>query len=107
MRFINMARRSGKTTLLINSSYATGYPIIVFDKFRSEAIKRQAKSLGFNINVYTVDEWIKAHPPYRQVFIDEATDIIEGALNGLLKAEVVACTVSISMTEINNNNEEV
>ena len=29
MRFINRRRGSGKTTMLINSAYTTGYPIIV------------------------------------------------------------------------------
>lgn len=102
MRFINRARQSGKTTLLINSAYATGYPIIVYDKARAAAVENQAKSLGLDIAVYTVDEWLRGRCPCNKVFIDEAADIIEGALTSVLKAEVVACTFSIPMTEINN-----
>lgn len=102
MRFINMARRSGKTTLLINSAYTTGYPIIVYDKARAAAVENQAKSLGLDIEVYTVNEWVSSHCPRNKVFIDEAADIIEYALKSLLKTEVVACTFSISMTEIKN-----
>ena len=102
MRFINMARRSGKTTLLINSAYATGYPILVYNKARAAAVKNQAKSLGLDIEVYTLVEWINHHKGGDKVFIDEAADIIEDALLCLLKAEVVACTFTIPMTEINN-----
>lgn len=103
MRFINMARRSGKTTLLINSAYTTGYPIIVKDRARAAAIKDQAKALGLDIEVYTLNEWLNAHCCQRdKVFIDEAADIIEGALISILKAEVVACTFTIPLTEINN-----
>lgn len=106
MRFINMARRSGKTTLLINSAYTTGYPIIVYDKARAAAVKKQAKSLGLDIEVYTVNEWITAHFLCNKVFIDEAADIIEGALTSLLNAEIVACTFTIPMTEIKNKEAE-
>lgn len=102
MRFINMARRSGKTTLLINSAYATGYPIIVYDKARAAVVEHQAKSLGLDIKVFTLNEWLRGHCPCNKVFIDEAADIIEGALMSVLKAEVVACTLTIPMTEINN-----
>ena len=106
MRFINMARRSGKTTLLINSAYTTGYPIIVYDKARAAAVKNQAKSLGLDIEVYTVNEWITTHCPCNKVFIDETADIIEGALTSLLRAEIVACTFTIPMTEIKNKEAE-
>jgi hypothetical protein len=106
MRFINMARRSGKTTLLINSAYTTGYPIIVYDKGRAAAVEKQAKSLGLDIEVYTVNEWLSGHCPCNKVFIDEAADFFGAALVGLLKAEVVACTFSIPMTEIKNKEAE-
>ena len=106
MRFINMARRSGKTTLLINSAYTTGYPIIVKDKARAAAVKDQAKALGLDIEVYTLTEWLNTYRCYpKKVFLDEAADIIEGALISALKAEVVACTFSIPMIEINNKEE--
>lgn len=107
MRFINMARRSGKTTLLINSSYTTGYPIIVRDRARAAAIKDQAKALGMDIEVYTLNEWLTVLGCRRdKVFIDEAADIIEGALISILKAEVVACTFTIPMTEVKNKEVE-
>lgn len=102
MRFINMARRSGKTTLLINSAYVTGYPIIVYDKARAKSVMDQAKSLGLDINVFTFHEWINNHyhNPINKVYIDEASELIEGALTSLLEAEVIACTVTIPLTEI-------
>lgn len=98
MRYINMARRSGKTTILINSAYITGYPILVYNKARAAAVKKQAKSLGLDISVFTVSEWITSKYPCKgKVLIDEAADIIKDALEYLLKAEVVACTFSIPM----------
>jgi hypothetical protein len=53
-----------------------------------------------------VNDWLKSnYPCKRKVLIDEVTNIIEGALAELLKAEVVACTFSIPMKEINNSEE--
>ena len=100
MRYINMARRTGKTTLLINAAYTTGYPIIVRDSARAKAVKDQAKALGLDIKVFSYLEWIGGHYLENKVLVDEATELIEGALTGLLRAEVVACTFSIPMTEI-------
>lgn len=106
MRYINMARRSGKTTILINSAYITGYPILVYNRARAEAVKKQAKSLGLDIAVFTVSEWVTSNYPCKgKVLIDEAADIIKDALEGLLKAEVVACTFSIPMKEINKEKD--
>ena len=106
MRFINMARRTGKTTLLINSSYTTGYPIIVKDSARAKAVKDQAKALGLDIEVISYLDWINGHYYDNKVLIDEATELIEGALTRLLRAEVVACTFTIPFTEINNKESK-
>lgn len=106
MRFINMARRSGKTTLLINAAYITGYPIIVKDSVRAKAIKEQAESLGLDIKVFSYLDWINCHNHDNKILIDEATELIEGALTGLLRAEVVACTFTIPMTEIKSKEVE-
>ena len=48
MKFINMGRRSGKTTMLIHTAYITGTPIIVWDRKRAENVFQQAVSMGFN-----------------------------------------------------------
>ena len=106
MRFINMARRSGKTTLLINTAYATGYPIIVRDSARAKVIIDQAKSLGLDIKVFSYLDWINSHYHDNKILIDEASDLITDALSSLLKAEVIACTFSIPMVEINNKEAE-
>lgn len=95
-----MARRNGKTTLLINSAYVTGYPIIVYNKARAKSVMDQAKALGLDIDVFTLNEWINNRYPIHKVFIDEASELIEGALTSILKAEVIACTVTIPLTEI-------
>jgi hypothetical protein len=101
-----MARRSGKTTLLINAAYTTGYPIIVKDSARAKAVKDQAESLGLDIKVFSYLDWINSHYHDNKILIDEATELIEGALTGLLRAEVVACTFTIPMTEIKNKEVE-
>jgi len=106
MRFINMARRSGKTTLLINTAYTTGYPIIVKDSARAKAVKDQAKALGLDIMVVSYMDWINGHYPDNKVLVDESTEFIEGALTRLLRAEIVACTFTIPMTEIKNKEVE-
>lgn len=106
MRFINMARRSGKTTLLINTAYTTGYPIIVRDSARAKAVKDQAKALGLDIMVVSYMDWINGHYPDNKVLVDEATEFIDGALTSLLRAEVVACTFTIPMIEIKNKEAQ-
>jgi len=71
-----MARRSGKTTILINSAYITGYPILVYNRARAEVVKKQAKSLGLDIEIFTVSEWVTSnYPCKRKVLIDEAAEL--------------------------------
>lgn len=106
MRLINMARRSGKTTLLINTAFTTGYPIIVRDSARAKAVKDQAQALGLDIEVFSYLDWINGHYHKDKVLIDEATELIEGALTSLLRAEIVACTLTVPMTEIKNKEVE-
>lgn len=101
-----MARRSGKTTLLIYAAYTTGYPIIVRDSARAKSVMDQAKSLGLDIKVFSYLDWINCHYHDNKVLVDEATELIDGALTSLLKAEVVACTFTIPMTEIKNEAAE-
>ena len=43
MNYVNMSRRNGKTTMLIEAAYVTGYPIIVYDLARAQIVKDQAK----------------------------------------------------------------
>lgn len=104
MRFINMERRSGKTTMLIHTAYATESPIIVWDTKRAESVFQQARNMGFDIDVFTVDEWVKQKPHKDSVLIDEGKEIIEAALISMLHTRVSAITLSEPM--ITNNKEK-
>ena len=107
MKIINRARRSGKTTMLIYSAYCTQAPILVKDSARARSVIEQSKELGCNIEVFTLREWsqLRGVDKKSSIFIDEATDIIELALQCLTGSQVLACTVTIPFTD--NKNEEV
>lgn len=105
MKFINMGRRSGKTTMLIHTAYVTGSPIIVWDKKRAESVYQQAVSMGFDkIDVFTVDEWLANRPHFDSVLVDEGKGIIEAALISMLHTNISAITFSEPM--ITNDNEK-
>ena len=105
---INMARRSGKTTLLIHSSFVTGAPIVVYDSLRKTNVLTQAKEQGLDIRVYTLREWLEnkvlSHNN-REVLIDEADLIIESALECYLGTKALAYTVSQPMVDRNKKEE--
>lgn len=101
MKFINMGRRSGKTTILITTAYATGYPIIVRTSEQAQWVRDRAKSLGMDVEVFSYSQWINIHRgPDNKVLVDEATDFIEDALKNSLNANVVTCTFTIPMEDI-------
>lgn len=113
MKFINRARGSGKTTMLIYSSYTTGYPIIVKDRIREKAVIEQAKSLGLDIRVYSLEEYIRNvyvigrnKHNINGLLVDEASDIIGIALQNLLGAPVIACTFTIPLTDIDDKESK-
>lgn len=103
MRFINKARGTGKTTMMIHSAYTTGYPIIVTTYQRKEYIKKQAQDMNCDdIDVYTVEEWNRTRlnrPVLDKVFVDEAEDLLKKILNEYLHANVVAATLSLPMND--------
>lgn len=101
MRFINKGRGTGKTTMMIHSAYATGYPIIVTTHIRRDLILQQAHEMNCDdIDVYTVDEWtrLRIHSNAEQnVFVDETEDLLKKILNAYLGANVMAATLSLEM----------
>lgn len=103
MRFINRARQSGKTVMMIHSAYTTGYPIIVTTQQRKELIKKQAQDMMCDdIDVYTVEEWNRirsSRPVLDKVFVDETEDLLKKILNEYLHANVVAATLSLPMND--------
>lgn len=96
MIYINRARGTGKTTMLIHAAFVTGYPIIVWDSMRAQAIKQQAKSMECDVDVYSWKEFKQyGFHDHDKILIDEATDFISTALREMLGAEVVSCSMSI------------
>ena len=97
-KYLNLKRRSGKTTMLINTAYATGYPIITGTTQMRNAVKAQATKMGFNnIDVYCINEWLEITrhtTTVEKVLIDEAESIIDYALKDTLQAEIVAVSAN-------------
>lgn len=103
MKIVNLSRGSGKSSMLIHTAYATGYPILVIDNAHAEQILRQAGQLKDGITVYTIEEWLRykeLHRKYPRVLLDEAEEFIERALESVLQASVVACTASIPCVDM-------
>ena len=99
MKIINRGRRSGKTTMMIHTSYVMGCPILVYNQPRAEQVLAQAKQLGCKVEVYTINEWLRMHGVIKgehpNVLIDETEDLIEQALENMLHTKITACTMSI------------
>lgn len=110
MKIINRPRASGKTTMLINTAYTTGYPIITSTtQMRDFLIKQAFEKMGLEgVNVFTLHEWLdiaRHTTKVEKVLIDEAESIIDYALRETLQAEIVACTMSVPMTELPKKEE--
>lgn len=114
MKYINMQRGAGKSTVLIHTAYATGYPILVIDSQRARNLRALARDLGFDdIKICTLEEW-KHHclsGAYEHILIDELEDLIPLALQNLLKTrttnDVMAGTMTMPMLEVHKKDESV
>lgn len=99
MRLLIKDRQKGKTTGLIYTSEATGYPIVVHNRSHIEFIKEKAHELGCSIpDPVTVNELrehrCKGLHLYEHVLVDEVSFIIEDALNSYLGCKVECATMS-------------
>lgn len=108
MKFINMARWSGKTTMLINAAYVNSAPILVSSESRKSFVKKQAESMGLKVEVYSLHEYIvnHMHVYVSELYIDDAEDIIEKVLKQTLGTPVRACTISIPYIERKREEKE-
>jgi len=106
MKFINMARRSGKTTMLINAAYVNSAPILVPSEKRKEIVKKQVESMGLVVDVYSFTEFIMRKIHVSELYIDDAEGIIENALTQTLGAPVRACTMSVPYIERKKEEKE-
>lgn len=106
MKFINMARRNGKTTMLINAAYVNNAPILVSSESRKCFLKEQAESMGMKVEVYSLHEYIMTRAHVSELYIDDAEEVIERALIEMLGAPVRACTMSIPYIERKKEEKE-
>lgn len=75
--FIDLDNRgTGKTTSLIHDAYFTGLPIVVTTQARKNYILEQAKAMGIDIIVYTVEEVSMKGMKVREVLVDELEDVL-------------------------------
>lgn len=102
MKIVNRGRGTGKTTMLIHTSYITGYPIVVYDENRAVQVREQAKALGCDgITVVSYENIRVCHPTQRVgLLVDEATDLMEIAMQRLLGDEIVGCTMTVPMEKL-------
>lgn len=110
MKIINRARASGKTTMLINTAYTTDTPIITADTMRARAVEAQANKMGLKgIRVYSVGEYVERGrfiPPRKDsILIDEVEPILELVLKNFFHSDIIACTMSMPMTELPKKEE--
>ncbi|MCM1269394.1 MAG: hypothetical protein NC247_02045 [Ruminococcus flavefaciens] len=96
MRLLIKERQSNKTTGMLFTSEATGYPIVVQNYARKRQLCEHAKNIGVMIpDPITVKDIKDNRETYhKNVLIDEAYDIITEALNCYLGTNVVAATIS-------------
>lgn len=79
--FIDLDNRgTGKTTSLIHDAYFTGLPIVVSTQERKNYILEQAKAMGVEVKVFTVNEISAEGMRVREVLVDELEDILTQCL---------------------------
>ena len=97
MKLLIKDRASGKTTGLIYTSEATGYPIVTNSKITANYIKEQAKEMNCDIpDPITVNDIHSGMglPSDVNVLFDNVETILKDALNYYLGANVVCATMS-------------
>ena len=111
MMIINKERQSGKTTGLIYTSEATGFPILTKTLQSAKSISETAKRMGCVIpDPMTVSNYkmycncIGQMP--RKVLIDELETILDDAVDEYIHGHVVAATMTIPMSTIQKEDAE-
>ena len=108
-KFINRGRQTGKSTMMIQTAYITGYPIIVYNNDRKHSLMTLAQDMNcMQVPIYTLREWteMRGMPRPKFVLIDEALPIIEDLLSATLNSEVLAATLTLPMVEVKGVKEE-
>lgn len=103
MRLLIKDRAKGKTTQMIYTSEATGYPIIVETQMQKSFIMDKAKEMNVIIpEPITLDEANNIRgriKPNDKVIVDEGYNIIEKALKAYIGCDVVAVTLTDKIKE--------
>lgn len=105
MRILNQDRCTGKTTMLIHTSYVTGYPIIVSCVPMKRYIIDKAESMGLNIPtpiVYTDKDNLNKFPADK-ILVDELGLMLDGILSEYFHKPVEAATMTIPITVTNSD----
>lgn len=101
MRIINLCRGTGKTTMLIHTSYITGIRIVTETYDKALLIKEQAEQMGLDIpQPICMNEFRNKRNNEYTILFDEVESILGTALSNYLGSDVYACTCSIPMLEI-------
>ena len=103
MRILNQDRCTGKTTMLIHTSYVTGYPIVVSAVPMKSYIIDKAKLMGLNIPtpiVYTDKNSLNKYPTDK-ILVDELGLMLDGILSEYFNKPVEAATMTIPITVTN------
>ena len=97
MKLLIKPKGTGKTTGLIYTSEATGYPIVTSSKIQACYIRDDAKSMGCEIpDPLTVEDLNIKKDLYSgaNILFDNVETILEAAINLYLDAKVVCATMT-------------
>lgn len=102
MRLLIKDRAKGKTTQMIYTSEATGYPIVVETETQKRFLMNMAEDMDINIpEPIAVNDIERRTRGYRieKVLIDEGYNIIAKALKEYIGCEVAAVTLTDEIKE--------
>ena len=103
MRLLIKDRGKGKTTGLIHTSEATGYPIVVSTHIEAIRIFETAKKIDCHIPMpITVRELHNYPKNLTNVLIDEVTTILEETLKEYLNVDNIICATMSDNLKIQN-----
>lgn len=95
MKCLPRKRGSGKTTALVFTSAATGYPIVVANNVRKQYVKDLANRVHFSIpEPIIMSECIRGRV-IKGVLIDDVEEVIQAYATEHFHAPVISCTLTV------------
>ena len=103
MRILNQDRGTGKTKILIHTSYTTGYPIVVSNRISKDYIESKAKRMGLNIPepILFFDKEGLNKVTTDKILIDELEIMLGEVLEEYFNKPIEAVTMTIPVTVTN------